>query len=610
MATTLAFLGSPAAGYVNGVNVDVDGGFLPRSPPVRLTTAGGLEEVAMVDLVIRNGEVVDGTGAPKRRAEVAVHGGRIVAIGDVDDRGAREIDADGRVVTPGFIDVHTHYDAQVFWDPTLGPSPLHGVTSVFSGNCGFSIAPLAASEAEYLMTMLARVEGMPLDALEAGVPWNWTSTAEYLDAIPPLSVNAGFMVGHSALRRVVMGADGTSRAATPDEIATMQSMLRDGLRAGAVGFSSSWAETHNDAHGDMVPSRFATLEELIALSSVCGELPGTSLEFIPTVRDFGDDHYDVMTRMSVAAQRPLNWNLLTVNAHNRPGVEQRLAAGDYARERGGRVVALTIPEAPRPRLSFLTGFVLDALAGWAQPMALPPKEKLELLADPQRRRELAASADGTAGLIRNIARWQIHEIVEAFTPETKRFEGRTVGDIAQERGVESFDALCDIVVADELRTAFSPPAAGNGKEDWEARVAVWRDERALIGASDAGAHLDLLATFNYTTALLARAVREHEVLSIEEATHLITEVPARLYGLTDRGVLREGAHADLVVLDPTTVGPEPVRTVSDLPGGASRVYGGAVGIDSVVVAGEEIVAHGELTDARPGRVLRRGTDTH
>jgi N-acyl-D-aspartate/D-glutamate deacylase len=242
-------------------------------------------------------------------------------------------------------------------------------------------------------------------------------------------------------------------------------------------------------------------------------------------------------------------------------------------------------------------------------MALPPQEKLELLADPQRRRELAESAEGTVGLIRNIARWQVHELVETFTPETKRFEGRTIGDIAAELGKEPFDALCDIVVADELRTAFSPPAAGNAKEDWEARVAVWRDERALIGASDAGAHLDLLATFNYTTSVLARAVREHEVLPFEEAVHLMTEVPARLYGMVDRGVVREGAHADLVVLDPSTVAPEPVRTVNDMPTGASRVYGGAEGIDSVLVAGEEIVRGGVLTDARPGRVLRRGTDT-
>lgn len=563
----------------------------------------------MVDLVIRNGDVVDGTGVPRRRADVAIDGGRVVAIGEVDDRGTREIDADGRVVAPGFIDVHTHYDAQVFWDPTLGPSPLHGVTSVFSGNCGFSIAPLVDREAEYLMTMLARVEGMPLEALEAGVPWSWKSTGDYFDAIPPLSVNAGFMVGHSALRRVVMGDDGTRRAAAPDEIETMQRLLRDGLAAGAMGFSSSWAETHNDASGEHVPSRFATLEEVVALSSVCAEFPGTSLEFIPTVRDFGEPHYDVMARMSAAASRPLNWNLLAVNAMNGASVEQRLQAGTYAKQHDARVVALTVPETPRPRLSFLTGFILDAFNGWAAPMALPPKEKLDLLADPTRRRQLDEDAQQTEGLIRNLARWEIMEIIEGFTPETKRLEGRRVGDIAKERGVTPWDALCEIVVADELRTAFSPPETGNAKADWEARVAVWRDDRALIGASDAGAHLDLLATFNYTTAMLSKAVREHEVLGLEEAVHLITQAPARLYGMVDRGVLRAGAHADVVVFDPATVAPGPVQTRNDLPTGAGRVYGEATGIDHVLVAGEEIVTGSEFTDARPGHVLRSGTDT-
>lgn len=563
----------------------------------------------MVDLVIRNGDVVDGTGAPRRRADVAIDGGRVVALGAVDDRGDREIDAEGRVVAPGFIDVHTHYDAQVFWDPTLGPSPLHGVTSVFSGNCGFSIAPLVDREAEYLMTMLARVEGMPLAALEAGVPWSWQSTADYFDAIPPLSVNAGFMVGHSALRRVVMGDEGTSRAATTDEIETMQRLLRDGLAAGAMGFSSSWAETHNDATGARVPSRFATLEEVVALSAVCAEFPGTSLEFIPTVRDFGSEHFDVMARMSAAAGRALNWNLLAVNAMNGASVDQRLQAGTYAREHGARVVALTIPESPRPRLSFLTGFILDAFHNWAAPMALPPKDKLDLLADPVRRRRLHDDAQQTEGLIRNLARWGVMEIVEGFTPGTKRYEGRRVADIAQERGVDAWDALCDIVVADELRTAFSPPETGNAKADWEARVAVWRDDRALIGASDAGAHLDLLATFDYTTAVLSKAVREHEVLPLEEAVHLMTQAPARLYGMVDRGVVRTGAHADIVVFDPATVAPGPVQTRNDLPTGAERVYGDAVGVDRVLVGGQEIVSGGAFTDARPGRVLRSGADT-
>ena len=564
----------------------------------------------MLDLIIKGGEVVDGTGAARRRADVGVRDGRVVAIGAVDEAAARTIDAEGRVVAPGFVDVHTHYDAQVFWDTTLSPSPLHGVTTVIGGNCGFTIAPLVPREAEYLMKMLARVEGMPLDALAAGVPWNWSSTAEYFDSFDhTLSVNAGFMVGHCALRRVAMGERSVGEAANEDDLTTMANLLRESLAAGGLGFSSSWAETHNDADGEPVPSRHATAEELFELCRVTGEREGTSLEFIPTTRDFTEQHLNVMARMSAAARRPLNWNLLTVNSMNGAFVEQRLAAGDVARALGAKVEALTIPEAPRPRMSFLSGFVLDALAGWAKPMSLPVAEKLALLADPARRRELEEQARGTQGLIRAIANWPRLVFLETFAPENIGYMGRSIGEVATERGQSPFDALCAVAVADELRTVFSTPEFGNERADWEARVAVWRDGRAVIGASDAGAHLDLLATFNYTTTTLARAVRDHEALPLEEAVHLLTDVPARLYGLRDRGRITEGAFADLVVFDPATIGPGPVVTRNDLPTGAARVYGEAEGIDEVIVNGAVIVEHGSFTDARPGTLLRSGRDT-
>ena len=276
---------------------------------------------------------------------------------------------------------------------------------------------------------------------------------------------------------------------------------------------------------------------------------------------------------------------------------------------GAKVVALTIPEPPRPRMSFLSGFVLDALAGWAKPMSLPQAEKLALLADLDRRRELEEQARGTQGLLRNIARWDRLIFLETFAPENDGYAGRAVGEVASERGQSPFDALCDIAIADGLRTVFSTPEFGNDRADWEARVAVWRDGRAVIGASDAGAHLDLLATFNYTTTTLARAVREHEVLPLEEAVQLLTDVPARLYGLRDRGRVSVGAFADLVVFDPATIAPGPVVTRTDLPTGAARVYGEAEGIDNVIVNGAVIVENGEFTDARPGTLLRSGRDT-
>jgi N-acyl-D-aspartate/D-glutamate deacylase len=565
----------------------------------------------MLDVVIRDGIIVDGSGAPGRAGDVGIRDGRVVALGDVDEPARRVIDADGRVVAPGFIDVHTHYDAQVFWDPTLSPSPLHGVTSVFGGNCGFTIAPLESSEADYLMRMLARVEGMPLATLEAGVPWDWTTTAEYLDRIDgTLSVNAGFLVGHSALRRVVMGPEGSERAATPEEIEAMAAMLRAGLAAGALGFSSTWSDSHNDAEGYPVPSRYAALEELVALSAVCGEFEGTSLEFNP--QSLGPFTYDVgeaMIQMSVAAQRPLNWNVALISREKDVDVaKRRLALSDDARARGGKVVGLAMPQSTIPRFAFSHGFALDMLPGWAPEMARPPADKLRMLANPAERRRLEELAAQPSAVSYN-ANWGDRMIYETFMPDTKRYEGRIVGEIAAEEGKRPFDALLDIVVADGLKTTFGPQPPVITEADWAARLEVCRDPRAVVGASDAGAHLDFLTFFNYTTMFLQQAVREQQAMEIEEAVHLLTEVPAQLYGLRDRGVLAEGAFADVVVFDPDTVGSEPSAMRFDLPSGAGRLYADATGVDHVFVNGAEIVAGREFTDARPGTLVRSGRDT-
>jgi N-acyl-D-aspartate/D-glutamate deacylase len=564
----------------------------------------------MLDLVIRNGEVVDGTGAARRRADVGVAGGRIVEIGTVSDRGRREIDADGRVVAPGFVDVHTHFDAQVFWDPTLSPSPLHGVTSVMAGNCGFTIAPLDPSQAGFLKSMLARVEGMPLESLDAGVPWDWSSTAEYLDRVDgPLAVNAGFMVGHSALRRVVMGQAGSERAATEDEVAAMCAMLRDGLAAGAIGFSTSRSRTHNDADGAPVPSRVADPAELLALAAVCREFAGTSLEYIPDAAPvLRDEDVDLMAQMSAVAQRPLNWNLLLVRVGNEAEVAGKLASADYAAAQGGRVVPLTMPVNIPVRFSFATGAILDMIPGWERAMALPRDQKLALLRNRDERADLERLAAASVDRV-SVANFTDKVILEAQNPDLKRYEGRMLSDIAAETGRSEFDALCEIVCQDDLRTLFSRAAAPETTEDWKARVEVWRDGRAVIGASDAGAHLDLLATFNYTTLLLEHAVREHQALPLEEAVHYLTQVPADLYGLSDRGRVAVGARADVIVIDEASVGSEPISMRYDLPGGAGRLYADAHGIDHVVVNGEEIVRDGAWTDARPGGILRSGRDT-
>jgi len=564
----------------------------------------------MLDLVIRGGDVVDGTGTARRRADVGVRDGRVAAIGAVEEDAATEIDATGQVVAPGFVDLHTHYDAQVLWDPALTPSPLHGVTTVIGGNCGFTIAPIEPTETDYLTRMLARVEGMPLESLVAGVSYDWRSFGDYLDRIDgTTAVNAGFLVGHSAIRRCVMGDDAVGKPAGADQIAAMCALLDASLAAGGLGFSSSWARTHNDANGDPVPSRAATKDELVALCETTGQHPGTTLEFIPSVGGFEQEHLELMAEMSRVANRPLNWNVLVPNSGRPDYAWEMLAAGDFAAARGGRVLALTVPDTMKTYLSFKSGFVLDALPGWAKTMALPPAEKIKALGDPAERLRLKEGAQSPeAGLLRGLARWEAMEIAQTFAPENASLAGRTVGEIAAARGEDPFDVLCDIVVADELRTVLCPPVAGNDQASWELRRDVWRDPRSIVGASDAGAHLDMLSTFNFSTAML-RACREHELMALEEAVSLLTDRQARLYGLTGRGRVAQGWCADLVVFDPDAIAPGPIGWRNDLPAGAGRLYGEAEGIASVIVNGTEIVHDGELTGAAPGTLMRSGRDT-
>ena len=562
----------------------------------------------MFDVVIRNGLVVDGTGAPGRIVDVAVKDGRIVAVGEVSESGISEVDAQGLAVAPGFVDVHTHFDAQVFWDTTLSPSPLHGVTTVISGNCGFTIAPLEPEHGDYMMQMLARVEGMPLTSLQQGVPWNWRTFGEYLDAIDgSLMPNAGFLVGHSALRRTVMGERSVGEFASDDELQAMKDLLAESIEAGGLGFSSSWAKTHNDADGDAVPSRHASQRELVELCAVLKDTPAVALEFIPTIERFDNEVYQLLTDMSVAADKPLNWNVIFVNARQAELIEEKLQASNFAARQGGRVIALTAPMPAESRLCFESGFLLDTLHGWREPMALSSDEKLALLSDPDRRNKLNEDAQKPSAF-RGVARWERLTVGEVSKQDLKHLEGRTIGDIAEELGQTPWEALCEIVVEDDLKTGLYPPAAGDNQESWALRQELWNDERCLIGASDAGAHLDFLATFNYSTYLLA-AARDRDLLTLESAVQKLTDVPARLYGLKDRGRIEEGWCADLVIFDPEKVAPAEIEVREDLPGGAWRLYSEAIGVHHVFINGEQAVRDGQFTDARPGTLLRSGRDT-
>jgi N-acyl-D-aspartate/D-glutamate deacylase len=389
----------------------------------------------------------------------------------------------------------------------------------------------------------------------------------------------------------------------------MEVLLADGLAAGGLGFSSSLARNHTDGNGEPVPSRWSTTQELLALAAVCRAHPGTSLELLPhTGPRFPTDVVELMARMSVVAQRPLNWNIVQVNAGNTDEVEQKLQSADAARAFGGKVVGLFMPMTVATRFNLDSGMILDTLPGWAKPMALPRDEKLSLLRDPRERQRLADLANQEA-VRAHLADWGTYEIREAFTPSTQRYVGRAVDEIALEEHKSPFDALVDIVVEDSLRTTFGKPIPPDSDADWEARARALHDPRIVVGASDAGAHLDMLATFSYTTMLLAQTVRERQLLTIEEAVRLLTAVPASLYGLRGRGRIAEGFHADVVVFDPVAVGSDVVSTRADLPGNAARLYAGSTGVGHVFVNGEAIVEDGRVTNALPGSILRSGIAT-
>jgi N-acyl-D-aspartate/D-glutamate deacylase len=567
----------------------------------------------MLDLVIRGGLVVDGTGAPARRADVGLRDGRIVALGAIDESARRSIDADGRVVAPGFVDAHTHYDAQLLWDPAATPSCFHGVTSVIGGNCGFTLAPLGSDDdIDYIRRMMARVEGMPLAALEAGITWNWRTFAEYLDRLDGhLAVNAGFLVGHSALRRAVLG-DASGAPIDDRSLDAMRNLLDAALTAGGLGFSSSHNSVHTDGDALPVPSRSSERDELLALSALVGGHPGTSLEYITSgcLSSLTDDEIALMVDMTVAARRPLNWNVLTLNPSAPDHAEHQLRAGSLAAEQGGRIMALMMPGNGGLRLSFLNYCALFTLPGFRDVMERSVPERMAALSDPDTRRMMEHRARAeTVGPMRGLTDWSVLRIGQVFAPENEVYVDRFIGDIAQEQGRDPFDVLAEIVVADELRTHLWPERAPDSAAVWDVRARFLLDERVLVGGSDAGAHLDRMCGARYTTDLLANGVRKFGALTIEQAVRLLTDAPARLFGLRERGRLTEGWWGDIVVFDPDTVAPEPIVEVADLPGGCERLTAAAVGIDHVLVNGTEIVRGGVLTGAEPGTLMRSGRDT-
>ncbi|WHM38217.1 D-aminoacylase [Streptomyces sp. BPTC-684] len=574
----------------------------------------------MLDHLIRRATVVDGTGAPAYTADVALKAGRIAQIAEPDTLAPEDArtseDAHGLVLAPGFVDPHTHYDAQLFWDPYATPSMNHGVTTVAGGNCGFTLAPLhpdRPEDADYTRRMMARVEGMALKALEDGVDWGWSTFGEYLDALDGrIAVNAGFMVGHCALRRYVMGPDAVGGQPTPDQLDAMLRLLHDAMDAGAWGLSTTQSSTHSDGDGHPVASRHARRAELLALSKAVGQHEGTQIEAIVAgcLDQFSDDEIDLLVEMSAVAGRPLNWNVLTIDAAVPERVPRQLAASERARRSGGRIVALTMPILTPMNMSLGTFCALNLIPGWGDVLNLPVPERIERLRDPGVRAEMLRRADSKeAGVFRRLADFGRYVIGDTYSEANAGLTGRVVRDIAAERGQDPFHCLVEICADDRLRTVLWPMPTDNDPASWALRQETWQHEDVLLGGSDAGAHLDRMCGAPYTTRFLGDCLRGRKLVSLEQAVKMLSDDPARLFGLRERGRIEEGYHADLVLFDPERIEAGPATLVHDLPGDSPRLDSKAIGVVSVRVNGVETIRDDVVTGAVPGTVLRSGRDT-
>ena len=545
------------------------------------------------DIVIRGGTLIDGTGSPGRAADVGVAGGRIVAVGAGID-GRRELDASGQVVAPGFIDIHTHYDAQVFWDAGLTPSSYHGVTTVIAGNCGFSIAPLRPESVELLAHTLQHVEDMSFDTLSVGVPWHEFETfGQYLDAVEAhgVTLNFGCYVGHTAVRLYVMGEEAYERAATAEEIARMQAVIAESMAAGAAGFATSANPAHNGDRGRPVPSRVASMDELRALLQAVGRSGRGVLALLPG----GVIPYEDMITFQREVGRPLTWTAL-LSLDGSDYHEKIIADTDAARAQGGEVWPQVSCRPLVFQMNLEEPFTLNTRASFRALMDRPREQRIAAYRDPAWRAK--AAEELATGYV---FRW--HKLSVAESPSRPELANRPVLALADELGVSPLDAVLDLSLADDLKTRFWSVAANDDPE-----VVAWLIPRdnVLIGLADSGAHVSQLCDACFATDLLGNWVRERGVMPLERAVHKLTGEPAGVYGLHDRGTVEVGRAADLVVFDPDTVAPGPLRRVRDFPADGERLTADApVGVTHVLVNGVPIREDGvPRVDARPGRVLR------
>jgi N-acyl-D-aspartate/D-glutamate deacylase len=566
-----------------------------------------------LDLLLRGGRVVDGTGREPFGADVAIRQGKVAAIAPhITENARRTIDVSGLIVSPGFIDIHTHFDAQVIWDPQLGSSARHGITSVIAGNCGFTVAPVRPGDGDFIIQMLARVEGMPSEALREGLNWEWESFGQYLHHLHGrLGINYLAQVGHSTLRRYVMGEAAYERAATDDEVASMAALLRDAVASGASGFSTSTSPTHNDSFGRPVPSRLAQKHEFLALAEALKSAERPLIGISPGSKFVGinPDERALMVDMALQSDALIHWNPL-VYSDAYPDLHTRtLELSGQARGVGKRVVGVYNPGPPGPiRVDLRGGFLFESLPHWKEFLRLSVEERCDSLSDPNVRLGLKTDFEDDSKMGHMTARfrkmWPVLSVTSVTSSNNEGYVGRTVGAIAAEEGRDPLDMMLDIALRDRLDTVFMLDAAAPSDPTAnEALLALAHHEDVVFGGSDAGAHLDFMCNEPIPSRALALRVREQSLLSLEEVVCGFTGRPAGAFGIRDRGVLAIGMAADVCVFDIDKIGAGLPHMVSDLPGRSKRFVTEPCGIHYTIVNGVVVNEEGRLTGKLSGQLL-------
>ncbi len=555
------------------------------------------------DIVIRGATICDGSGKPRYTGDVAVEGGTIREVGGKAGPARREVDGDGLVAAPGFVDGHTHMDAQLLWDPQVTSSCYHGVTSIVTGNCGLSLAPCKPEDRDILLQTFSHVEGMDIELLRRAVEWTWTDMAGYMNAVEAMrpALNVGMLVGHCPLRQYVMGEDAIKRAATADEVAAMQALLREALNAGLLGFSTNRNERHFREDGEPLPSRLAEWEELEALGQVLADLDrgviqmssaGQNAERVASLADF-----------SLRTGRPVVWNSILHRWSKPDEWRELLDATVKGFERGARAWANTNVRPFNNRFNLIDGQEFDEFPTWRGLMFSPIEERRAAFQDPEVRKKLRWEVVENPTPSAFHKRWELVYIVKPATEKNAHLKGANVADYARSQGKDVFDAFMDLCLEENLETGFQT-AHTNG--DADAVGAIVSNPYTVLGQSDAGAHVAIDAGFGYCTLLLAKYVRERGDLTLEEGVRKLTSMQAEVCGITDRGLLQPGMAADVVVFDPATVAPREPELLHDFPGGAARLAQYADGIHTVLVNGQVSLEGGEPTGERSGKVLRNG----